>query len=178
MELFGPAPGFSAAGVGQYPESLAPVRSAGIVSSQHRPSDTVPERGQGTDDAPEVSSSIPGSKSWNVFSEHESGSNLAYNLGERGPHIAFVGTPGSLAGDGEGLTGKVATNHVRNATILSGCPRSNELPHVSEDGSHIEQAVGLPRFEDRLREAFPLDVPDAAVSEDGVGKDAAPGSGE
>jgi hypothetical protein len=114
------------------------VRGTDIVSSQHTPSDTVPERGQVTDDLAEVASSIPAKEPWHVLSEHVSGSNLAHHFGELRPKIAVVGTPPALSCERERLAGKASRNHVRNASVLSGVARSNELPHVSEDGSHIE----------------------------------------
>ena len=147
-------------GVGQNPHPLAPVRGANIVNSQHTPSDTVPERGQVTDDLAEVASSIPGKESWHVFSEHVSGSNLPHHLGELRPKVAVVGASLALAGNGEGLAGKASRNHVRNALILSGVSCSNELPHVPEDGGRINAAIRNPRLEDRLAIAFVFDVAD------------------
>ena len=164
--------------VGQNPQPFTPVRGTDIVSSQHCPPNTVPERGQVTDDLPEVGASIPGKQSWNVLSEHVSGSNLAYNVAEGGPHVSLVCVSALLAGAGEGLAGKAACNHVRNASVL-GCPASgDELSDIPEDGSHIDAAVRLAGLEDLLTVGLPLDVADAAVSEQAVGEHAASSTGE
>jgi hypothetical protein len=154
------------------------VRGTAIVSSQHTPSDTVPERGQVTDDLPEVASSIPGKETWHVLSKHVSGSNLPHHFSELRPEVAAVCGSLSLSRDREGLTGKASRNHVRNASVLSGVARSNELPDVPEDGGRINAAVLNPLREDRLTETFNFDVPDTAVPEESVGKDPSPGSRE
>jgi hypothetical protein len=96
------------------------MRGTNVVSSQHRPSDSKPERGQVTNDAPEVGTSIPGKQPWNVLSEHESGSNSAHNLAEGGPHVPLVFGASTFSGDTEGLTWKASRNHIRNASVLGG----------------------------------------------------------
>jgi hypothetical protein len=95
------------------------VRGANIVSSQHTPSDTVPERGQVTDDLSEVASSIPGKESWHVLSEYVSGSNLPHHFGELRPEVSVVVTSLALSCDREGLARKATAAYVSQAAIAS-----------------------------------------------------------
>jgi len=154
------------------------VRGTDIVSSQHTPPDTVPERGQVTDDAPEVASSIPGKESWHVLSEDVCRLNLPHHFGELRPKVTVIGTTFSLSCDGERLARKTPHNHVRNASVLSGVTRSNELPHIPEDGGRIKKAILNPRLEDRLAIRVDFDVADGPESEESVGKDPASCPGE
>jgi hypothetical protein len=154
------------------------VRGTDIVSSQHTPPDTVPERGQVTDDPSEVASSIPGKESWHVLSEHEAGSNLPHHFGELRPKIAFVCASLSLSCNGEGLARKAPRNHVRKASVLSGVACSNELPDVPEDGGRINAAVCNPRLEDRLAVRVDFDIAHAPKSEEALRKDPSSGPSE
>lgn len=107
-------PYVEAVGVGsKQPESLAAMRGADIISSQHRPSTVVPDRGQVAKDSSEPASN----EGWAVLHEREGRSNLANDARHVGPEAgALAADSGALAGQADVLAGEAARNHVNSAS--------------------------------------------------------------
>ena len=155
--------------------------SAGVVSSQHSPPSINPQAGQLPEKASQVGvpfSAVSSKQTWDVLSEDPSGLNFPNDLEEGRRHVALVVVGSASSGDGEGLAGKAACNHLRNASVLTGVAVSHEGAHVSEDWEGSQASIRLARLEDGLRGRLPLDGTDDAVSELEVGEDASAAASE
>jgi hypothetical protein len=152
------------------------MRSSGIVRAEHSPSHIEPQAGQVTEDGSEVAR---GKKPWDVLQQREARSYSAKDCGGLGPEVAGVVGSGSLAGDGEGLAGEAARNHVRNAAIALGRSAGEKVAHVTEDGGRIKNAIRDARRENRLAVGLDFDVADSSPAEEAMGaEESSAGAGE
>ena len=154
-------------GVGQYPDSLSDVRSAGIVRAQHSPSSIEPHRGQ----VPENSSKSTRSEHWAVFHEDEAGSNLANDPGHLSPKAGSLSVnPCSLPCAADVLAGESPGHDIDPPSPGVPIEGSDVIP----DWEPGEDAVSLALEQDSPRVFLQFNGADWNMSEKEAAEDSSP----
>lgn len=123
------------------------------------PRDTVPERGQVSENGAKVSRS---KQAWNVLQERVAGSYVANDPAGLGPHVSIVIGAESLTGSAEGLAGKPAGDDV-NASAPSSTVKGLD---VIPDGEGVKSAVALAGKKDLAAEGIKFDGGNGSPSEE------------
>jgi hypothetical protein len=160
-----------APGVGNNPESLPTVGSAGVVRSHNSPSCREPHRGKVSEDDGKSSSN----KHRAVLHPHEAGSNFTDNARHLAPEPASLSCDsGALAGDADVLARESSRHHVNSASPRSAVKGS----HVIPDWEGRKASVVLPGHQYIAGVGIEFDGADGAPSKQVPPENAATSPGE
>jgi hypothetical protein len=162
-------------GVGNNPESVAPMWRSGVASSQNSPPSHIPQRGQVTEDGSKVTA---GNKPADVLKEYGFRLYAANDLSRCGPHVAAVVCGLLLSCNTERLAREACANHVRKSSVLVSGTGLCELTHVAKDRGGRQESVTNSGGDDSLAVVVPFDVSDCGPAEQVGSKYAAACTGE
>jgi hypothetical protein len=145
--------------VGQNPNSLSSVWSAGMDCSQHSPARIKPHRGQVREDL--VKAAV--SEGRRVFHEHEARSHFAHDSAHFAPQAASVSIePEASAGNADILARETASDDIHQSM-----PRPTvKSSDVGPNRESWEASVILPSHEDGAGIFIDFDCTDGAPAEE------------
>ncbi len=160
-----------ASGVGQNPDALSDVGSAGIIRAQHTPLRIEPHFGQVSENSSKPSTN----EHWGVLHEDESRSHLANDPSKFRPE-ARAGTvdPCSFPRGADVLAGEASAHDIGPAPPGVAVEGANVIPH----GEPGEDSVSLALEEDRPRVFLQLDGAHRDMAKKESSEDSAPGACE
>jgi hypothetical protein len=154
-------PIWCAAGVGNNPHPIPPVRGAHGRSRYAVPLRVIPARGQVPEYAAHDCSSVRAKHPWYVL--HESGSHLANDPPEVGPKITLVGGPSALAGEAVWLARDATKDEIHKS--MPGSPVKGL--EVIPDGSGAQPPILHALSQQPLAVGVSLNVADSSTEPDG-----------